>query len=358
MPVTWKYNEDKTRILLNEIPSQDARLKVTGTRFGAVLGLNKWASPFQIFCEVSKVAKKPFVDTDATKAGNIIEVKQQRWVREHLSPTIKSPEMYYNTDDVKRDQGFDFFKSHPIFGGMWDAVDVHEGNITNVIEFKTTKRPDDWLEQPPIYYQLQVLLYAHLLGVKDATLICSFVDESDYIDPYAYVVNEGNTRMWFLNTETTTFEWEGGIYTIAELVEHVELWYFNHIEKGISPEFDVKKDKEYLDLIQTTYLAMATDLDDLLDQRNAYQQQIQAVREASGLDKLEEDLSALNDEVKRKLSESITDELSKVVYKNITVKRVEKTIADTKKMKEAGVFEEFSKPSISITMTVKKEKED
>lgn len=349
---TWRYSEDKTHVLLNEPAT--SRLKITGTRFGAVLGLNKWNSPFQMWCEVTKVAKKPFVGNDATNAGIIIEVKQQRWARENLSATIKSPEMYYG-ENVKQDQGYDFFKFHPIFGGMWDAVDVHNGKITNVIEFKTTKRADDWLDGAPLYYQLQVLLYAHLLGVKDCTIVCSFVDESDYIDPYMYVVDDTNTRMWKLNTDTTLIPLDGAEYTIAELVDQVEYWYAEHIEKGISPNFDEVKDKEYLDLMRTTYLEMATDLDELIEQRAYLQAQHDELMEQCGINKMEDDLAAIDSELKRKLSESITDEQTKIVYKNVSVNQVVKTVVDTKKLKEAGLFEDFSKQSVSITMKVKKE---
>ncbi len=349
---TWKYSEDRTHALLNE--KSTSRLKVTGTRFGAVLDLNKWSSPFQMWCEITKVAKKPFVGNDATNAGIVIEVKQQKWAREHLSPSIQSPEMYWGKDLEKNK--FDYFKFHPIFGGMWDAVDVDSnGKIANVIEFKTTKRADDWVESIPVYYQVQVLLYAHLLGVKDCTIVCSFVDETDYIDPSAYIVDDTNTRMWKLNTDTTLIPYDGTECTIAELVDIVEYWYEEHIEKGISPKFDTKRDKEYLDLMSTTFLAMATDVDDILVQREQLNKEIEELIELSGIKKLKEDLAALDSQIKTLLSKELSDEKKKIVYKNVSINRVDRVIVDTDKLKEHGLFEDFTKTTTSVTYKVKKE---
>jgi len=63
---------------------------------------------------------------------------------------------------------YDFFPKEKVFGGMWDSLLVDEkGKPQTVLEFKTTKRSEDWAEDVPEYYALQAALYAYLLGVDD-----------------------------------------------------------------------------------------------------------------------------------------------------------------------------------------------
>jgi len=56
--------------------------KLTGTRLAGVLGLNRWTTPFQIWCEVTKTWQEPFEDTKYTLAGKAVEQKQIAYMRE------------------------------------------------------------------------------------------------------------------------------------------------------------------------------------------------------------------------------------------------------------------------------------
>ena len=49
--------------------------KITGTRLGAVLNLNTWKTPFQAWCEITRVAEPPFEGNKYTEAGKAIEPK-------------------------------------------------------------------------------------------------------------------------------------------------------------------------------------------------------------------------------------------------------------------------------------------
>ena len=52
----------------------------------------------------------------------------------------------YGADYFQKTWG-DFFKDSPIFGGMWDYLLVDkDGKPTTVLEMKTTKRSEDWVE--------------------------------------------------------------------------------------------------------------------------------------------------------------------------------------------------------------------
>lgn len=108
----------------------------------------------------------------------------------------------------------DFFRDIPIFGGMWDYLLVDkEGKPQTVLEMKTTKRSEDWVEDVPEYYALQAALYAYLLGVDDVIMVCSVLGEKDYDDPAAYECKAENTfvrpfKVWssILHHESSTEE--------------------------------------------------------------------------------------------------------------------------------------------------------
>ena len=90
----WKYSEDGKRIILvNGEPR--SKLKVTGTRLAGILGLNKWNTPFQMWCEITKCARPPFEDTIYTLAGKAIEPKQIQWTKEQISENVLSPEEFF-----------------------------------------------------------------------------------------------------------------------------------------------------------------------------------------------------------------------------------------------------------------------
>ena len=119
--VDIQWNDDNT---ITVAPPKRPK-KLTATKFAAVLGLNRWTTPFQVWCEV---------------AGKAIEPKQIQYMRDaYAMDDLLDPTDIYGPDYFKKTWG-NFF-DHPILGGMWDAIEVDErGNATRVLEFKTTKR--------------------------------------------------------------------------------------------------------------------------------------------------------------------------------------------------------------------------
>jgi len=63
---------------------------------------------------------------------------------------------------------------------MWDALYYEDGEMSAVIEIKTTKRVEDWQDGAPDHYALQAALYAYLLGVDNVIMVCAFLEEGDY----------------------------------------------------------------------------------------------------------------------------------------------------------------------------------
>ena len=178
-----KWNEDKT---ITITPPAKPK-KITGTRFAAIMGLNKWTSPFNAWCAITRTYEEPFEDTIYTIAGKTIEPKQAEYMKTaYFMSNLITPTDVYGEDYFKKTWG-DFFRDIPIFGGMWDYLLVDkEGKPQTVLEMKTTKRSEDWVEDVPEYYALQAALYAYLLGVDDVIMVCSVLGEKDYDDPAAY----------------------------------------------------------------------------------------------------------------------------------------------------------------------------
>ena len=63
---------------------------------------------------------------------------------------------------------------------MWDALYYEDGKLVGVIEIKTTKRVEDWINGAPEHYAIQAALYAYLLRIDNVIMIASFLEESDY----------------------------------------------------------------------------------------------------------------------------------------------------------------------------------
>ena len=54
----WRYGENRKYIELEKPPTR--KLRISGHRFPTILGLNKYSTPFQAWCEIVGLVKKPF----------------------------------------------------------------------------------------------------------------------------------------------------------------------------------------------------------------------------------------------------------------------------------------------------------
>lgn len=234
--------------------------KITGTRLASVLGLNRWNTPFQTWCEITKAYSKPFEDTIYTLAGKAIEPKQLQYLKNEYFFEVETPTDVFGEDYFSRTHG-DFFGDTEVFGGMWDGLVGGDSVEGRVIECKTTKRAEDWLGKdgeldPPEYYRVQAFLYAYLVGCKNVTMIVSFLEDADYDNPEDYTVSDENTAVVSYVMDFDKFE--------KEYIEPARNWWKKHIETGVSPTFDEVADKEYLKPLRTKTAAKADEIDALL----------------------------------------------------------------------------------------------
>ena len=356
MGLDWKYSQDGKRIILTNGEPR-GKLKVTGTRLAGILGLNKWNTPFQMWCEITKAARPPFEDTIYTLAGKAIEPKQIQWTKENISKNVLSPQEFFGNryQDVK----YDFYPENKIYGGMWDAKLVRpSGKVSDIFEYKTTKRAEDWVDGPPLYYLIQVLEYAYLEGAKRVHLIVSFLEDDDYNHPENFVVSDENTQIFTYDVSKTFIEIDGKYCTIEELIQIADQWYNNHIKTGFSPEFDETKDKEYLDILRTSKPQNDLNDDDLVSKANELVAKIEAIKKETGLAALEKELKACEDGIKKQLTSQMGENDTKVVLANYTLSKTVKQVVsyNEEAMKADGVFERYASVEERETYTLRKKK--
>ena len=254
-----------------EVTPPKKPLKITGTRFAAILGYNKWSTPFKCWCEITRTYKEPFVDTIYTAAGKVIEPKQAEYMkRSYGMYNLKTPTDIFGEDYFKKTWG-DFFGDVPVFGGMWDYLLYDEnGKPSAVLEMKTTKRSEDWADDVPEYYALQAALYAYLLGVDDVIMVASFLDTKDYEEPDKFVPSVSNTI-------TVEFKVSERYPNFGWLVARASAWWQDHVVTGISPEYDEKKDADFLKALRTNTVNPDTNIDALIAEAEGLKTELEAV---------------------------------------------------------------------------------
>ena len=276
-----------------EVTPPKKPLKITGTRFGAILGFNKWSTPFKCWCEITRTYKEPFVDTIYTAAGKVIEPKQAEYMKtSYAMYNLKTPTDIFGENYFQKTWG-DFFGSVPVFGGMWDYLLYDEnGKPSAVLEMKTTKRSEDWANDIPEYYALQAALYAYLLGVDDVIMVASFLDSKDYEHPEDFVPSASNTI-------TVEFKVSERYPDFHRMVAQAQAWWNTHVVTGISPDYDEKLDADFLKALRTNEVT-DTNIDALVAEAEGLKAKLETVYSSVADD--EKRLKAVTDQIKKQLT--------------------------------------------------------
>lgn len=302
----WKYSENRKQIILEKEPSRFKYL--TGTRLAGILGLNPYTTPFQIWCECTRLVTPPYEETIYTKAGRIIEPIQREYVSKKF-PNIVSPEEYFG--EIFEQVRWNFFRDEDKpFAGCWDAVGTKDNgkDIAMVVEFKTASDATKWSNnQIPVYYELQGALYAKLLGLDRVLFVASFLDKIDYAHPEQFVPSEENTIMVVKKLKDIVIELDGALLSIDDVLEKAKELWNTYIKTGISLPFDEKKDKEYLDIIRASQPINDDSLEELCDRAVVLEEEIENKKEELGINELEKTLKTLKDNIKKGLMESLHD---------------------------------------------------
>lgn len=329
--------------------------KLTGTRFAAIFGLNNWTTPFAVWCEITRTYEEPFEDTIYTKAGKAIEPKQIAFMkRSYFMTDIKTPTDIYGADYFKKTYG-DFFPEDKIFGGMWDSLRVNkDGETTCVLEFKTTKRAEDWKREIPEYYALQAALYAYLCGTDSVVMICSFLDEKDYNKPEDFVPSAKNTITipFSLSERYPNFE--------RDYILPARKWWEIHVIGGVSPEYDEKADEKILKILRTNNLNPDTDVQSLIAEAEALQDKLD--KNAAAMKADADRLATIKDQIKELAISQMREGDKKVTLSGKTyvfaVSRSDTATVNKDALKADGLLDKYTKKSTTYKLTTSVIKED
>lgn len=330
-----------------EVAPPKKPLKITGTRFAAILGFNKWSTPFKCWCEITRTYKEPFVDTIYTAAGKVIEPKQAEYMKtSYAMYNLKTPTDIFGEDYFKKTRG-DFFGDVPVFGGMWDYL-LQDGKPTAVLEMKTTKRSEDWADDIPEYYALQAALYAYLLGVDDVIMVASFLDTKDYEHPENFVPSANNTI-------TVEFKVSQRYPDFHRMVAKAQAWWNTHVVTGISPDYDEKKDADILKALRTNEAPADANIDALIAKAEGLKAELEAVY-ASVVDK-EKQLKAVTDQIKKYLVGAFRPNDIAVERKGgqyiWSVGKTESSEIDKAALEADGLLDKYSRKKETFRITTK-----
>lgn len=328
--------------------------KLTGTRFAAVMGLNAWTTPFEVWCAVTRTYEKPFEDTIYTVAGKTIEPKQAQYMKEsYMMGNLITPTDVFGENYFQRTWG-DFFPDQKVLGGSWDYLLVDkEGKPTTVLEMKTSKRVEDWKDDIPEYYALQAALYAYLLGVDEVIMVASFLEPKDYDNPEKFVCSGENTitRPFKVSERYPDFE--------KKYVKPALKWWKDYVESGISPAFDERKDAEILKALRTNNLSPETDMAALVKEAEDLKAKLDA--HAAEVAEDEKRYKVLTDMIKKAAIAQFRDGDKKVSIAgsayNWEVSRTSTTKIDKDALKADGILAKYTTTEDSYRISPKALKE-
>ena len=330
--------------------------RITGTRLASILGLDKWNTEFKTWCAITKVYEEPFVDNVYTIAGKTIEPKIIEYLRNVYRMEIKTPEDIYGKNYFEKTWG-NFFPNVQVFGGMWDALYYEDGKLAGIIEIKTTKRVEDWIDGAPEHYAIQAALYAYLLGTDNVIMIASFLEEPDYENPENFIPSANNTIMDEFSVSERFPHFQRHIGRAVE-------WWKKHVEGGISPVFDEIKDKDILEELRKNIIQEDSEVEKLIAEGEALKEKIDALLApiADTLDKYEKRLNTIKEAIKKHCMEQFREGDKKVSilgkrYEWILSKSISTEI-DKDALKKDGLLEKYSKQKVNYRFTqslIKKE---
>lgn len=326
--------------------------KITGTRFGAVLGYNVWKSEFATWCEMTDTYKEPFIDNKYTIAGKTIEPIIDEYLRKsyYMTNLFKPEDLYpANSEEMQKR---DFFLDREIFGGMWDAVLLNDYNtVDTVIEIKTSSRPEDWEKDIPIHYALQASLYAYLLNVEKVIIVCSFLKDQEYDNPEEFVPTAKNTIVRSFNVLDK-------FPNFTLLIEKAKLWYKDHVLTGISPQY-LPEDEDVLKALKTKYVDPDSDIEEVMAECISLMEDIAKVEDI--LKPAQKRLKALQEHIKEYSVQQFKPNENNVVMslKGFTFNTglSYKKEIDKDKLKEDGLLDAYTITKPVYTLRVSRNKE-
>ena len=342
--------------------------KITGTHFPTIIGVNPFATDFEVWCRCTRTYEIPFEGNKYTNAGQIIEPKVFDFLRTSMGfgNRVVTPEDVYGKDHFKKTWG-DFYPKLPIFGGMWDAlINDDKGNIEYVVEIKTVQvdgrsgsLEDRWKDgEAPHYQALQASLYAYLLGVDKVMMVAVALEDKkgDYEHPEQVIPSYAKGNVYI-----DEFRVSERYPNFAMLIEKATAWWNAYVLTGTSPEFDEKKDADILKALRTNSVDTSdAPITDLLSKAEQLKTEIESVMLT--LDDKQKELKVILEQIKQYALTQFRDGDTKVSIKGSryewVLSKSNSTELDKDALAEDGLLEKYTKSKTSYRLTTSEIKED
>ena len=200
---------------------------------------------------------------------------------------------------------------------------------------------------------MQAALYAYLLGVDDVIMVCTILGDKDYDHPENFIVTPDNTF-------ERSFKVSERYPNMAKTIKKVEAWWKKHVEGGVSPKYDEKKDADILKVLRANSLSPDSDLDALVAEAEQLQDKLNKVAEETAAD--EKRLKTLKDLIKEACMGKFRDGDKQVIiqgsrYEWVTARSTSLKV-DEAAMKKDGVLDKYkTKETVTYKLTPKERKE-
>ena len=350
-----------------EVAAPKKPKKITGTHLPTVLGVNPFATPFEVWCRCTRTYEIPFEGNKYTNAGQVIEPKVFEFLRKSMGfgDNLITPEDVYGKDHFKKTWG-DFYPDVPIYGGMWDAlIRGEDGKPEYVVEIKTVQvdgrsgsLEERWKDgEAPHYQALQAALYAYLLGIDKVLMVCVTLEDKkgDYEHPEQVVPSYANENVY-----TDEFKVSERYPNFDLYIEQATAWWNNYVLKGISPDFDEKKDAEILKALRTNSLSPDTDVSALVAEAEQLEDEINAV--TATVAEKEKRLKVVTEQIKKYALGQFRDGDKKVTIAGqrmeFTLSRTDTMELDKDALKADGLWDKYQVLKTNYRLTkseIKKE---
>lgn len=149
--------------------------KVTGTMMAGLLDKSRWSTPFTTTAKMLRLYNEDISDKKEVTAGVIMEPK----ILDYIG-ALHGDDIYSERKGDHAEWKSDF--EDDIFGGHIDGL-MPDGTV---VEVKTTRNIEDWLNGPPIYYWIQASLYAHFLDSERIIFMVGITDDVTLSDPKSW----------------------------------------------------------------------------------------------------------------------------------------------------------------------------
>jgi putative phage-type endonuclease len=136
---------------------------IGGSDVGTITGCNPWQSPFTLWARRTGKIDDTFVTNEAMEWGSRLEsVVLDKFADQH-------PELFISRDvGTWSHEDRDWQLANP------DAIAVDSDGNYSIIEIKTARYEDDWVDGVPPYYRTQVQWYMQVFGFSRAYVAVLF----------------------------------------------------------------------------------------------------------------------------------------------------------------------------------------